>query len=140
MLTQDKFLGELVEEMSLQIAATEATQAAAKITAATALQVSKDQYIRLNADFDNFRRRSVRPQPICMHSQHVLSACRFCRQTPCFVMSCKSPVLMTITTPLLLRISAYLGSEHFSVRLAALHILTQAGANCREARVIDVDV
>ncbi len=46
-------------ELSMQTAATEATYAAAQATAAQSLQVSKDQYIRLNADFDNFRRRTV---------------------------------------------------------------------------------
>ena len=59
LLLQDSFLGELVEEFSMQMAATEATHAQAQVAAATALQVSKDQYIRLNADFDNFRRRTV---------------------------------------------------------------------------------
>jgi len=56
---QDSFLGDLVTEISMQTAATEATYAAAQATAAQLLQVSKDQYIRLNADFDNFRRRTV---------------------------------------------------------------------------------
>jgi len=56
---QDSFLGDLVNEISMQTAATEATYAAAQATAAQLLQVSKDQYIRLNADFDNFRRRTV---------------------------------------------------------------------------------
>ena len=56
---QDTFLGDLVDEISMQTAATEAAYAAAQATAAQLLQVSKDQYIRLNADFDNFRRRTV---------------------------------------------------------------------------------
>lgn len=56
---QDSFLGDLVSEISMQTAATEATYAAAQATATAALQISKDQYIRLNADFDNFRRRTV---------------------------------------------------------------------------------
>ena len=59
LLLQDSFLGELVDEFSMQMAATEATHAQAQVAAATALQVSKDQYIRLNADFENFRRRTV---------------------------------------------------------------------------------
>lgn len=58
-MLQDSFLGDLVNEISMQTAATEATYAAAQATAAQLLQVSKDQYIRLNADFDNFRRRTV---------------------------------------------------------------------------------
>ena len=58
-MLQDSFLGDLVNEISMQTAATEATYAAAQATAAQSLQVSKDQYIRLNADFDNFRRRAV---------------------------------------------------------------------------------
>ncbi len=61
-MLQDSFLGDLVNEISMQTAATEATYAAAQATAAQLLQVSKDQYIRLNADFDNFRRRTVRYQ------------------------------------------------------------------------------
>ncbi|DBA78448.1 hypothetical protein WJX79_008362 [Trebouxia sp. C0005] len=55
----DSFLGDLVNEISMQTAATEATYAAAQATAAQLLQISKDQYIRLNADFDNFRRRTA---------------------------------------------------------------------------------
>lgn len=56
---QDSFLGDLVNEISMQNAATEATYAQAQATAAVQLQVSKDQFIRLTADFDNFRRRTV---------------------------------------------------------------------------------
>ena len=56
---QDSFLGDLVNEISMQNAATEATYAQAQTTAAVQLQVSKDQFIRLTADFDNFRRRTV---------------------------------------------------------------------------------
>lgn len=43
----------------MQNAATEATYAQAQTSAAVQLQVSKDQFLRLNADFDNFRRRTV---------------------------------------------------------------------------------
>ena len=56
---QDSFLGDLVNEISMQNAATEATYAQAQATAAVQLQVSKDQFIRLTADFDNYRRRTV---------------------------------------------------------------------------------
>lgn len=56
---QDSFLGDLVNEISMQNAATEATYAQAQASAAVQLQVSKDQFLRLNADFDNFRRRTV---------------------------------------------------------------------------------
>lgn len=68
---QDSFLGDLVNEISMQTAATEATYAQAQSAAATALQISKDQYIRLNADFDNFRRRTVR----CMQQNVTLPVC-----------------------------------------------------------------
>lgn len=57
---QDSFLGDLVNEISMQNAATEATHAQAQATNASSLKVSKDQFIRLTADFDNFRRRTVR--------------------------------------------------------------------------------
>lgn len=55
----DSFLGDLVNEISMQNAATEATYAQAQASAAVQLQVSKDQFLRLNADFDNFRRRTA---------------------------------------------------------------------------------
>ena len=86
---QDSFLGDLVSEISMQTAATEATYAAAQATATTALQISKDQYIRLNADFDNFRRRTVDcttaacspvVHDLVMHARHVQQ---------CFGSSCK---------------------------------------------------
>ncbi|KAL3162189.1 G1/S-specific cyclin-E1 [Trebouxia sp. C0010 RCD-2024] len=55
----DSFLGELVNEISMQNAATEATHAQAQAAATDKLQLSKDQFIRLNADFDNYRRRTA---------------------------------------------------------------------------------
>ena len=56
---QDSFLGDLVNEISMQNAATEATYTQAQAAAVTQLQVTKDRLIRLTADFDNFRRRTV---------------------------------------------------------------------------------
>ena len=66
---QDSFLGDLVNEISMQNAATEATHAQAQAASAAKLQVSKDQLIRLTADFDNFRRRTV-----CVYA--TLSDCK----------------------------------------------------------------
>lgn len=79
---QDSFLGDLVNEISMQNAATEATYAQAQATAAVQLQVSKDQFIRLTADFDNFRRRTV-GTPHTVRLPADTCACLFCMHLQC---------------------------------------------------------
>ena len=52
--------------MQTEVAAAEARATALEATAATA----KDQLLRLTADFDNFRRRTV--SVACMHEEAIL--------------------------------------------------------------------
>jgi len=77
---QDSFLGDLVTEISMQTAATEATYAAAQATAAQLLQVSKDQYILFKHDIQSL------PMPMRQadSAEHIVHSQASSRLTTCW--------------------------------------------------------
>lgn len=61
---QKKFVNDLIQEVLMHVTAGNRAAEAQN----DALKASKDQYLRLNADFENFRRRTVCPPQGCITS------------------------------------------------------------------------
>lgn len=62
------FVRDLIENVLMNVSAQDKTAEERD----TALKSSKEQYLRLNADFENFRRRTVSTPLACNHVNKIL--------------------------------------------------------------------